>query len=54
MTALAGTPEEPFRPGSPRFSREGVGLRYDRSGSESLNFGVGGTTVNPYGGYRYG
>ena len=54
MTALAGTPEEPFRPGSPRFSREGVGLRYDRSGAESLNFGVGGTMVNPYGGYRYG
>tara|TARA_R100000329_G_scaffold7910_3_gene9363 strand:+ start:2983 stop:3693 length:711 start_codon:yes stop_codon:yes gene_type:complete len=53
MTALAGTPEEPFRPGSPRFSRTGIGQRYDRT-TESLNFGVGGTTVNPYGGYRYG
>jgi len=46
---LAGTPEEPFQPGSPRFSRQGIGQRYDRpSMSESLNFGFGGSTVNPY------
>ena len=46
---LAGTPDAPFRPGSPRFSRMGIGQRYDRpSMSESLNFGIGGSTVNPY------
>ena len=46
---LAGTPDAPFQPGSPRFSRMGIGQRYDRpSMSESLNFGIGGSTVNPY------
>jgi len=46
---LAGTPDAPFIPGTPRFSRLGIGQRYDRpSMSESLNFGIGGTTVNPY------
>tara|TARA_R100001129_G_scaffold176333_1_gene150224 strand:- start:5574 stop:6122 length:549 start_codon:yes stop_codon:yes gene_type:complete len=45
---LAGTPEEPFIPGSPRFSRMGIGQRYDRPSMETLNFGIGGSTVNPY------
>ena len=45
---LAGTPDEPFRPGSPRFSRQGIGQRYDRPSMETLNFGFGGSTVNPY------
>ena len=45
---LAGTPDAPFRPGSPRFSRGGIGQRYDRPSMETLNFGIGGTTVNPY------
>ena len=46
---LAGTPDAPFQPGSPRFSRGGIGQRYDRpSMSETLNFGIGGSTVNPY------
>ena len=48
MSALAGTPEEPFRPGSPRFSRQGIGQRYDRPSMETLNFGFGSSTVNPY------
>jgi hypothetical protein len=45
------TPEGPFIPGTPRLQSSGE--RYTRSTGgnyDSLNYGIGGTTINPYAG----